>query len=235
MKHIAQIFLLFILTSNNVLASISLERSRIIFYQGDKSQSVTAVNTSAKPYLLQSLVFDGLKESNEESDCFSVIPPIVVLKDNSRNVLKIIPKNLKSLPNDKESLFYLMVNFIPGVDKKDSIEENNGISTKLNLSTKIVIKLFYRPNGIEGNINDYTNKLTAKQQNNKIIIKNPSPFYMTLININIDGTPYSSDRAPMVSPFSTVELEYAKKASEIELSIINDFGGITNLTPLILN
>ncbi|MEX6224520.1 fimbria/pilus periplasmic chaperone [Providencia hangzhouensis] len=91
--------------------------------------------------------FQPLEKEGEASENFTVIPPIVTLKENSNNALKIIPKSLGDLPNDRESLFYLMSNFIPETQQRNN-DDSDKVNTRFNLSTKIVIKMFYRPNGI---------------------------------------------------------------------------------------
>lgn len=234
MKKIVKALLGILFVTQNSIAAVSLDHSRVIFTQGDKSQSVSAYNSANKKYLIQSLVFSSLDAENEPSHNFTVIPPIVTLKENSHNALKILPKGLNELPQDKESLFYLMVNFIPEIKQKDN-NENNQINTKFNLSTKIVIKMFYRPNGIDGNVKDYINKLAVKQSGNKIIINNPSPYHYTFVNIKMDGKLYTSDRAPMVAPFSTIEISIAKKISKLEWGIINDYGGETSLKSVVFD
>lgn len=234
MKKMVKALLGILFISQGALAAVSLDHSRVIFTQGDKSQSVSAYNTANKKYLLQSLVFSDLSNENEPSHNFTVIPPIVTLKENSSNALKILPKGLNELPNDRESLFYLMVNFIPET-KKNNNDESSQINTKFNLSTKIVIKMFYRPNGINGNVKDYINELTAKQSGDRIIINNPSPYYYTFVNIKMDKQPYISDRAPIVAPFSTFEIPTTKKVSKLEWDIINDYGGETKLKSVTLN
>ncbi|WP_272681772.1 fimbrial biogenesis chaperone [Providencia sp. PROV129] len=94
--------------------------------------------------------------------------------------------------------------------------------------------MFYRPTGIKGNVKNYINELTAKQSGNKIIINNPSPYHFTLVNIKMDNESYNSDRAPMVAPFSTIEIPANKKVSKLEWDMINDYGGETPLQPVIL-
>ncbi|HDN2513291.1 TPA: molecular chaperone [Providencia rettgeri] len=231
-KMVKALLGIFFITQSSV-AAVSLDHSRVIFTQDDKSQSVSAYNTANKKYLIQSLVFSDLSSENEPSHNFTVIPPIVTLNENSNNALKILPKGLNELPQDRESLFYLMVNFIPETTKKNN-DQNNQINTKFNLSTKIVIKMFYRPTGIKGNVKNYINELTAKQSGNKIIINNPSPYHFTLVNIKMDNESYNSDRAPMVAPFSTIEIPANKKVSKLEWDMINDYGGETPLQPVIL-
>lgn len=233
MKKIIQAIIGTIFVSQSAFAAVSLDHSRVIFTQNDKSQSITAHNSGMKKYLVQSLIFSTLENENAPSENFTVIPPIVKLKENSNTALKIIPKSLASLPNDKESLFYLMVNFIPESKQRNN-DESDKVNTKFNLSTKIVIKMFYRPNGIKGHVNDYIRTLTATQSGNSIIIKNPSPYYFTLVNIKMDKVSFESDRAPMVAPFSSVELPANHKVSQIEWDIINDYGGETKVEPIAL-
>lgn len=234
MKKIVKTLLGVLFISQGSFAAVSLDHTRVIFTQGEKSQSVSAHNSANKKYLIQSLVFSSSSSENEPSHNFTVIPPIVKLNGNSNTALKILPKGLNGLPQDKESLFYLMVNFIPETQQR-SDDESSQINTKFNLSTKIVIKMFYRPNGIKGNVKDYIGELTAKQSGNKIIINNPSPYHYTFVNIKMDNQLYNSDRAPMVAPFSTFEIPTTKKVSKLEWDIINDYGGETKLKTVTLD
>ncbi|MEX6224521.1 fimbria/pilus periplasmic chaperone [Providencia hangzhouensis] len=49
-----------VFVSQASFAAVSLDHSRVIFTQNDKSQSITAHNSGGKKYLVQSLIFFNL-------------------------------------------------------------------------------------------------------------------------------------------------------------------------------
>lgn len=225
-KIITSLISLFLMTQS-CYAGISLDKNRIVFSQNNHSQSVSVNNDTDKLYLIQSNVIENLNDEN--SDNFLTIPPIARLEPQSNNIIKVMPKNLSSLPNDRESLFYFTVSLIPESKKQTQAENHDQIGMKFSVVTKMIIKLFYRPISLIENPEKYADKLEFDMQGNSLKIKNPSPYYLTLVNLKLDNIEYISDISPMVAPFSTFEINTKKQINNISWQIINDYGGYSNV------
>lgn len=214
--------------SLSAVAGVSLDRTRIIFKENDKNQSVNVINDSSKLYLIQSSVLTDYNDAQSDTGApFMAIPPIARLEKESSNAVKILPQDLHLLPSDRESLFFLVVNLIP--EGKKISETDDNISIKFNIATKIIIKLFYRPASVTGNIDELAGSLTFHNSNNQLIIKNTAGFYYTLEYLNLDGKPYQSESAPMIAPYSSLSLPVSDKIGKVQWRIINDFGGQSDL------
>ena len=87
------------------------------------------------------------------------------------------------------------------------------------------IKLIYRPARI-GEPYDITKKLYVHKFNDLVTIKNPTPFFVTLVNISIDGKTIHRDIDEVIKPYSEINID-ARNPKWIEFSTVNDKGGTT--------
>lgn len=123
-----------------------------------------------------------------------------------------------ALPLDKESVFWLNVLEVPAKSQAKS-EEN-----RLQMAFRSRIKLFYRPAGLEGNANEAPKAITWSTQGNRIQATNPTPYYVSLVNISVNGK--KLDYA-MVAPRSSMVLELsASSGNKISGSFVNDYGAV---------
>ena len=98
------------------------------------------------------------------------------------------------------------------------------------------MKLFYRPKAIipEKNGAPWQDKLTLDKQGERYIVKNPTPYYVTIINATTNGKASDGkDFTPvMVPPFGQDDLGISANqlGNNPVLTYINDYGGRPNLT-----
>ncbi|HDS6845074.1 TPA: fimbria/pilus periplasmic chaperone, partial [Morganella morganii subsp. morganii] len=118
---------------NNSFADISLGSTRIVISDGKNEGSVSAHNRDKINYLIQSWVLD---ENDKETDKFAITPPLFKLESNTSSSLRVVM--VGDLPEDRESLYWLNVKFIPSTDK--NIDAN-----KLTFAVNNRIKVIYRP------------------------------------------------------------------------------------------
>jgi len=213
---------LFLLTQF-AYAGVSLGQTRIVYHQKNKSQTVQVINDSDTLYLAQSTVMAALSEPNETASSFAVTPPLTRIEPRSETQLKLLPKSLGTLPTDRESLFFFAVQFIP--EGKRPTE--NASTSHINLMTKIILKLIYRPATVTSDPESVASTLKVKSTNTGIEFENPSAHYLTLVNLRFDGQPYATTVAPMIAPMSTLQLDVNHKAKTMTWQVINDFGGLS--------
>lgn len=214
-----QLSVLLILSSLGMVtnaAGVSLGATRLIFPTDKEKISVKSFNTDSNSnYLIQSWVSD---ENGNKVDDFLVTPPLFVQKKNSDNVLGIVfSGNKNDLPKDREKVYFFNSKVIPSLSKSEQ-----DIPNALLIATTTNIKLFMRPPQLsEGSLDAYK-KLSCSYKGNSFEIKNDSPYYMSLTNINSNGIPVST--GIMVPPFDSKEIETKTKVNSVTYNFINDYG-----------
>ncbi|MBJ8799269.1 molecular chaperone [Citrobacter freundii] len=109
------------------------------------------------------------------------------------STLRIV-KTGSQLPADRESVYWINVKAIPAVDSGAAKSQNI-----LQIAIKTRVKLYYRPAGLEGSANDAYKQLTLQRAGNGINIKNPTPYYITLGSLKVNGREL---HGMMVPPFN---------------------------------
>lgn len=123
--------------SFNTHAALTIERSRLIFNENDKSISVKVTNRNKKdPYLLQSWIENEKEEKIISS--LMVLPPLQRIEPGAKTLIRIekMP-DIDKLPKDRESVFYLNMREIPPKsEKKERFDIGNSVQTKSVLQTR---------------------------------------------------------------------------------------------------
>jgi fimbrial chaperone protein len=145
-----------------------------------------------------------------------------VLKPKSEKLLRVIYAG-PELPTDKESLFWLTVKAVPPLNEDKQ-------SNTLQLASANRIKLFYRPQSLTVRPQDAPAMLTAKKDGNEIELGNPSPYFLTLVNLTVNGRHLNP---LMVPPKQSIKIRNgATIDGVIKFQTINDYGAQTK--PIIL-
>lgn len=219
LKKIVYSFLLLTVGLADVYAAkgIQVAGTRLV-YDGTKNQaSININNPDDKVYLIQSWVTKEPKSTKAADDLFITTPPLFRLEANTDNSVRVV-YNGKTLPNDRESVYWLNIKSIPSTQRK---EEN-----VLLIAVKTQIKLFYRPAGLQGNPAEAYKNVKFITQNGKLAVKNPTPYSVSFKNIKVNGVEIKDP--PMVLPFSTQVIDKSVTAgASVSWVAINDFGGLT--------
>ncbi|HDF2329240.1 TPA: fimbria/pilus periplasmic chaperone [Morganella morganii] len=229
MFSVFTIILVNLFFAENAISAISLDRTRIVFDGKQKSLSVTVSNKNKQlPYLAQAWMDN---ENGEKiTSPFVVLPPVQRIEPDKTSQVRIdsLPE-VSVLPQDRESVFYFNLREIPPRSNKPNV---------LQFALQSKIKFFYRPeaiaiSGIEVMNNPWQNKLELTIQEGGVNIKNPTPYYATIINAhkNKNYTAVKEFNAVMIPPFGNESLGVS--VNEIGtapvLTYINDFGGRIDL------
>lgn len=193
---------------------VALGATRLIYPQGAKQVNMTITNSdNEQSFLVQSWVStaDGKKSAD-----FVITPPLFVLKPSKDNVLRVMYTGPK-LPGDKESLFYLNSKAIPAMDKS-KIQGN-----ALQIATQSVIKLFVRPENLSVKSADAPAMLQCGVHGNTLDITNPSPYYVTLVNLSVGGEKLANIMIPPQGKAS----EKVTASGDVSFQTMNDFGAVT--------
>lgn len=220
MIKIVTALLLSITVFNAYTQGVSLSKTRIIFTGNSNSEIINITNDDNQPYLIQAGVTE--KIDGQLSPHFLVTPPIFRLENKSSSSLRILLKEAKTLPDDKESIFYLNTKIIPSTSKY----ENELPTSKLVLVTNFVIKIIYRPHLLADPTDDDYKKVLLKMKNKKWVFDNPTPYYLTVTSLKFDNDKYS--QAILLAPFSQTVID--REGSPVKQAlwhIINDYGELS--------
>ncbi|ELJ4107468.1 fimbria/pilus periplasmic chaperone [Escherichia coli] len=199
-------------------ASVTPDRTRLIFNESDKSISVTLRNNDPKlPYLAQSWIEDekGVKISSP----LAVLPPVQRIDAMMNGQVKIqgLP-DIHKLPADRESMFYFNVREIPPKSNK---------SNTLQIALQTRIKLFWRPKALEKTTtqNPWQHKVTLTRNGQEFTVNNPTPYYVIFSNASAqkNGNPAAGFEPLVMSPKTSAPLK-VKMESVPVLTYVNDYG-----------
>lgn len=214
---------------SQAIAGISLDSTRIVFTAKDVAQGqsigITSSSQTLYPYLVKAQVLANV-DGSETKTPFSVTPSLFRLEPGSTNQIRILKTDNQPLPNDKESVFYLRIMSLPAKDG-DDIAQNKAIDGTLTVSTGSIIKLFYRPNDLSMTQQQSMASLQFTQAGNGLQITNPSPYYVTLKSLSINGKTVSINTLPnqMLAPFSKMTYPTTTTTGKVMWKAINDYGG----------
>lgn len=228
MKYLPLLLLISTIPSFANEGGVYLGSTRIIFPSSATSESLSVTNSSKKEtWLVRSWISLG-DSDDEKNNNFIITPPLYRLDPQSTINLKI-NRLSDSFPKNKESLFYINAMIIPPIDKKSTD------STKIQFSINNKIKMFYRPESInsQNNVEEAYNKISVKKELKGFTLKNPTPYYITLTQMQIDNNKSEGYEGLMLSPFGSEYLKCVKNCNNVKFKIINDFGGLTSEKKLI--
>ncbi|ENC9862334.1 fimbria/pilus periplasmic chaperone [Klebsiella variicola] len=194
---------------------VTVGGTRLIYDGGKKEASLSVTNSDDNPYLIQSWV-EAQTEGGEKAP-FIITPPLFRLEGHQQNVLRIV-RSGGSLPENRESLYWMNIKSIPATTKKE------GVNT-LQIAVKTRIKLIYRPKGLVESPESVTEKLTWHQSGGKLTVTNPTPFIMNFQQVKVGGheIPDVTYVMPMSQASFTVPNDVTGKVS---WRLITDYGGI---------
>lgn len=195
---------------------VSLGATRVIYPLGGKQVSLAVNNNNdSTTFLIQSWVSDD--KSKKTSD-FIITPPLFTLKPNKENTLRIMYSGQLNLPHDRESVYYINSKAIP------SMPESARKENTLQIATQTVIKLFVRPKGLSIPSADAPGMLRCQLSTSELVISNPSPYYVSLVNISVGGK--SLDHT-MVPPKGDIRISAKGGKGIVKFQTVNDYGATT--------
>jgi len=202
----------FALSNSAAAAGVALGATRVIYPQDAKQASINITNSDPHDaFLVQSWVSD---EKGNKVSTFVVTPPLFVLKPGKVNILRMIYDG-PALPEDKESVFYLNNKAIPSLDKKTPA------GNTLQIATQSVIKLFVRPAHLTVKPSEAAAMLRCQAEGENLIVTNPSPYFVTLVNFTVAGKKQPN---MMVPPKGTQTI---KATGSVSYQTLNDYGAVT--------
>lgn len=191
-----------------------MNASRIVM-EGTTEKTVTFDNTSENPFIVQ------VGSDNREKPDFIAMPPVFKIKEKGGQTVKI--KLLSdTLPQDKESLFYLDFIQIPGVSKT----ENN--DNRINIVIKSRLKVIYRPASVNAFSAKDEKNISYRLHDGALVISNNTPNILSVRDI-YSGKRILAERITLLpgGKFST-EFKEKQLSGPLSAVMINDYGTPVN-------
>ncbi|MEK0207785.1 fimbrial chaperone [Klebsiella michiganensis] len=212
-------------TTLNARADIVISGTRIIYPQSSKDVTVKMENRGNNPLLVQSWLDDGRDTVNpQELKLPFVVTPPVSRIDPSKGQTVRITWTQQPLAQDRESLFWFNVLEVPP-KAKDADSQN-----ALQLAFRTRIKMFFRPDGLQGDPAIAAGHLQWSQQGAALIANNSSPYYVSMAKatVTVKGKKIEVDShtiPPRSHEIIPIKNAPTLQGGEIEYIAINDFGG----------
>ena len=220
----SSLVLLMLSQTGNVNAAIGLDRTRVVFDGSKDAASMTITNNNTQlPYLAQGWIED--EQGNKITSPLIVLPPVQRLEPGKNSQVKVqaLPA-VKSLPQDRETVYYFNLREIPPRSDK---------ANSLQIALQTRIKLFYRPASIvpsqQERSDPWQKQLILTREADDFQVNNPTPYYITLIDARSskEGKTSPGFEPLMVPPKGTLKLGVSAAAlgSKPWLTYVNDYGG----------
>lgn len=212
------------------LASIVINGTRVVYTGNDREVTIQLSNVGQSAMLVQSWIDTGDADEKPENIRvpFILTPPINRIDPNKSQTLRLSYTASPTLPENKESIYWLNVLEIP------PIADNHISPNRLQVAFRTRIKLFYRPAALadSASAEEAAGKLTWSFANGKLLANNASPYYVSLVSVTVqhEGKPFSIEGA-MVPPggarqFSFKGVNQLVGGTAISYEYINDWGAI---------
>lgn len=202
--------------------------------------TVTALNNSDNVYLVQSQVWPakGLTGYPEDGKLpaagtvpFLVTPPLKRMGPQSRLPLRILTTAAQSLPQDRESLFFLSAKAIPSVPPASGKESTS--VPRVVMALQQFVKLYWRPAGLKPRAlfdGEVAPKLRMSLVGGKLHVQNPTPYYITFGVLKVNGKPLKADDLRVMTPpkgGQDYPLPAGVTGGQVEWQAIDEFGLVT--------
>lgn len=193
---------------------VNVGGTRLVYDAGTKEASLSVKSQeNDPPYLIQSWV-DHLDAADTSKVPFVITPPLFRLESGQENMLRVI-NTQADLPQDRESLYWLNIKSLAAIPKSES--------NRLQIAVRTRIKLFYRPGNLPGNASEAYKALTFSHQGNKLIVKNPTSYYVSFFELKIGGQVINEPG--MVAPKGSLMLSVPDGVSgAVTWQAITDYG-----------
>ncbi|MDG5921764.1 fimbrial chaperone [Escherichia coli] len=200
-------------------AGVVIGGTRVVYASNNADKSISVFSKEEKiPYLIQAWV-DPFNKDDKTKAPFIVIPPVSRLEPAQEKILRIVHTKGLSLPEDRESVFWLNIKNIPP-------SASNKEANSLEIAVKTRIKLFWRPASIRMIPEDAAPKVKWHREGRNLIAENPNPIHISVMDVIVDGHDVPLN---MIRPFETLTLPLPANSSGSQMTwrFINDYGAIS--------
>ncbi|MBA0397434.1 hypothetical protein D7U98_18785 [Stenotrophomonas maltophilia] len=218
-----------LMTAAPAHARLVLEGNRVIYPQGSKDISVRVKNHGDAASLAQVWVdeFDVDAGPDASKAPFVAMPPLMRIDGNKKQLIRIRYTG-GTLPQDRESVFWLNVFDTPAVSSE--------ASAQIQLAVRNRFKLFYRPESLKGQAStgviSQLQWSLAKQEGRWVLsARNDSPFHANAVKATllVEGRSIEVPGVNLIAPLSTRQFEVPGFSgpvgkAEVRLKFVTEYG-----------
>lgn len=217
---------------------ISLGGTRLIFDGAGDAATMSVNNGSASTWLMRFWVSPygemadkaaAQGDAKNDSMPFVVTPPLYRLDPQGVVQLRV-NRVSDTLPADRESVYYMNSLAIP--PKKGEKGYSKAVQSGLQFAVNTRIKLIYRPAALKDDaaVKALPGKLMVSADGKTLSVKNPTPYYITMVSLAVNGKGVAADMDTMVAPFSTLSVPLTTAHGKLSYSTVDDHGARTPVT-----
>lgn len=206
-------------------AGVIINGTRVIYPAQAREVTVQLVNTGDNPALVQAWVDSGNPDQTPETSTapFVLTPPISRLEPGRGQAIRVIFSGT-GLPTARESVFWLNVLEVPPAPEADAAQNY------MQVAFRSRIKIFFRPEGLEGTANEAPSALQWTVAGGRLGVANPTPFHVTLVGLAAlsgDGSEVATleQQGRMLAPGESVDWPVPGSIAKVAFTTINDYGG----------
>lgn len=231
------LFVMTMLITTSVQAGIQLNGTRVIYPANEREVSLSMINDGSEARLVQSWVDSGdVRERPEDSKApFIITPPMTRVDPGKGQTLRIIFSGA-TLPQDRESVFWLNVLEIPPKPVKKYNDESENY---VQMAVRSRIKIFYRPQNLPDTPDAAVDKLTWRLisvKGSSAVMKciNMTPYNVSFSDVSFKNAPVNRNvskggMCPAKSEHDfSISGDHLKSEGKLTLMSINDYGAFVN-------
>lgn len=215
--------------STSAQAEVVIHGTRIVYPADARETTVQVTSSGLKPSLVQLWIDEGdPKSTPEDSNApFVITPPLSRVDAGKSQAFRVLAlPSAAQLSKTQETLYWLNVLDIPAKPKQ---EENAAPINYLQIAIRSRIKFFYRPSSIQDQVAKAGEKVQWLKRDQQILVKNPTPFFITIKGIKQKLGKNTVDIFPegvLLEPFSEQSIDLKLNNFEnLSYVTINDYGG----------
>jgi len=218
--------------ANLTQASVVMTGTRVIYPANLKEQTLQFHNPDAHPNVVQVWLDDGDRQASpdEAKTPFLVLPQVFRVEPQAGQMVRLMMADASSLPQDRESVFYLNFTQLPARKKTDAP------ANELLLMFTSRVKVFYRPARIDANLPaKITEQLQLAWRDGALHVHNPTAYHVVVRQAELVtgadvSTRLEQAQGDMIAPFSEAVWRYpgtsvpSLQNTRLRLILVNDFG-----------
>lgn len=216
-------------------ASVVVTGTRVIYPADAREVTVKLNNDGSSPALIQSWIDNGDPQATPDiaSSPFILTPPIARIDSQKGQTLRIRFAGDKTLPQDRESVFWLNILELP-----PSVDDGKN---KLKIAFRTRLKIFYRPAGLADDATKAAGQIEWRMVRNGNDIEldsyNPGSYYVSLNSVQIENQNISLNMTNgFIAPKQHQQFKISTHASpgaKIKYATINDYGAVATWESLL--
>lgn len=217
---------------SSAYAGVTINGTRVVYPANQREVSLSMVNDGKEARLIQAWIDSGdaSERAGTSKAPFLITPPMARVDPGKGQTLRIMFTGASSLPQDRETVFWLNVLEIPPKPKAGTDAAENFMQ----LAVRSRMKLFYRPVGLQGSPDAAPDQLTwrlvSEGKGYRVECTNSTPYNVSFSDLSFKGVPEqpSVTKGGMCKAMGKDTFPISGEPGsdgKLVVTVINDYGG----------